>query len=70
MVLIPISLLPAKFGLSGLNSAVFIGLVGLGFLIQAAILYKKLDQRSASQLMFGSFLYLPLVLIAMVIDKL
>ncbi len=70
MVLIPISLLPAKFGMSGLSSAVFIGLVGLGFLIQAAILYKKMDQRSASQLMFGSFLYLPLVLIALVIDKL
>jgi len=69
IVLIPISLLPAKFGLSGMGSAIFIGLLGLGFLVQALLLYRKLDQKSASQLMFGSFAYLPLVLIALVIDK-
>lgn len=70
LILIPISLIPAKFGMTGLNSAIFIFLCGFGFLFQAIELYIKCDQKSAYRLMLASFLYLPLVLLALVIDKL
>jgi heme o synthase len=59
--LIPVSLLPQVFGLSNFISGVFVFLSGLFFLIQALTLFLRVDVASARKLMFGSFLYLPLV---------
>jgi len=59
--LIPVSLLPQVFGLANLVSGIFVFLFGLFFLLQAITLYLKMDLPSARRLMFGSFLYLPLV---------
>jgi len=59
--LIPVSLLPQVFGLANLVSGIFVFLFGLFFLLQAITLYLKMDLQSARRLMFGSFLYLPLV---------
>ncbi len=70
LLLIPISLLPAKMGLTGIYSAVIVGVCGLFFLYQSIHLYRKCTDKAASKLMFGSFLYLPVVLLALVIDKL
>lgn len=70
LFLIPISLLPAYFGLTGRNSAVIVTLSGLIFLAQTFYLMKKCDRRAALWTMFGSFLYLPVVQIALLVDKL
>ncbi len=59
--LIPVSLLPQIFGLANLISGLFVFLFGFFFLLQAITLYLKMDLQSARRLMFGSFLYLPLV---------
>jgi heme o synthase len=61
LFLIPVSLLPQIFGLANLVSGLFVFVFGLYFLLQAITLYLKMDLVSARRLMFGSFLYLPLV---------
>ncbi|MCH8904146.1 MAG: protoheme IX farnesyltransferase [Bacteroidetes bacterium] len=69
LLLIPISLLPAKFGYTGIYSAIILVAVGGFFLYQAINLYRKCDLKSARMLMLGSFVYLPVALIALVLDK-
>ena len=61
LFLIPVSLMPNIFGLSSWAAGMFTFLCGLFFLAQALTLYYKMDVPSARKLMFGSFLYLPLV---------
>ena len=70
LFLLPISLLPAKFGLTGINSAFVAVLCGSIFLAQTFLLMKNPSRRAARNIMFGSFLYLPIVQLSFVLDKL
>ena len=67
--LLPISLLPYMFGVTGQISAVIVGLTGVLFVMQAVRLHITGMDKAATQLMFGSFLYLPVVQIALILDK-
>lgn len=67
--LIPVGLMPYYFGMTGVISAVVISLAGLYFFYQSINLFKSCSIESARKLMFGSFIYLPIVLIALVCDK-
>jgi len=67
--LIPIAVMPCVFHLSGWISLSAILLVSFYFLYQAFKLYKNCDMASARSLMYGSFIYLPVVFIALVLDK-
>lgn len=67
--LIPVSLLPTFFGFTGVISAVVALIAGVIFLKQAFDLYRTLDSEEAKKLMFGSFVYLPVVQLAYLIDK-
>ncbi|MCX8491545.1 MAG: heme o synthase [Cyclobacteriaceae bacterium] len=69
MFLIPLGLLPAKFGITGLDSAIVASICGVVFFGQTFSLMKTGSQRSAKRIMFGSFLYLPIVQIAYLLDK-
>lgn len=75
LFLIPMGLLPAKMGITGINSAFIVTLMGALFLAQTLYLMKKCyagetDTRKAALLiMFGSFLYLPIVQISFLLDK-
>ncbi len=69
MFLIPLGLLPAKFGVTGLNSAIVATICGVAFLAQTFSLMKTGNRQSAMRIMFGSFLYLPIVQIAYLLDK-
>jgi heme o synthase len=69
MFLIPFGLLPAAFGITGLNSAVVATVCGVLFFSQTFSLMRSGDRRSALKIMFGSFLYLPIVQIAYLLDK-
>jgi protoheme IX farnesyltransferase len=68
--LIPIGLLPYIVGMSGIISAIIITIAGILFFMQSVRLLKTCSDEAAKKLMFGSFVYLPVVLIAMVLDKL
>ena len=70
MFLIPLGLLPAKFGMTGLDSAIVATVCGVLFFAQTFSLMKTGSRNSARRIMFGSFLYLPIVQIAYLLDKL
>jgi protoheme IX farnesyltransferase len=69
MFLIPLGLLPARFGITGLNSAIVATVCGIAFFAQTFSLMKTGNRQSALRIMFGSFLYLPIVQIAYLLDK-
>ncbi|MEQ9169099.1 MAG: heme o synthase [Fulvivirga sp.] len=69
LFLIPVGLLPAKFGITGLDSAIVVTVCGVLFLSQTFALMRTGTRQSALRIMFGSFLYLPIVQIAYLLDK-
>jgi heme o synthase len=69
LFLLPLGLLPAKFGITGIDSAIVATVCGILFLAQTFSLMKTGSRASAVRIMFGSFLYLPIVQIAYLLDK-
>ena len=69
LFLIPLGLLPATFGITGFNSAIAVTICGVLFLAQTFSLMRSGDRKSALKIMFASFLYLPIVQIAYLLDK-
>jgi protoheme IX farnesyltransferase len=70
LLLIPLSLLPFEFGISGKVYALVAVVCGVLFLMQTFYLMRTCTKKAAMSIMFGSFLYLPIVQIALVLDKL
>jgi len=68
--LLPLCWIPHYMGMTGINSAIVATICGTLFLAQTFYLIRKVDRRAALQLMFGSFIYLPVVQIAYLLDKL
>lgn len=76
LFMIPIAMLPcfktfgiAHEGLSGFITSIFILICGLIMLYPAFKLFKTLEDKWATKLMFASFIYLPLVLIALLVNQ-
>jgi protoheme IX farnesyltransferase len=69
LFLLPLGLLPTYFGLTGINSGIVATICGVLFLAQTFSLMKDCSRKSALKIMFGSFLYLPIVQIAYLLDK-
>ena len=69
LVLIPVSLVPAWLGMSGLISAFIVLICGLVFLAQSVFLIRQGSIEAARKLMFGSFFYLPIVQLAIYFDR-
>lgn len=69
LFLLPLGLLPTYFGLTGINSGIVATICGVLFLAQTFSLMKDCSRKSALRIMFGSFLYLPIVQIAYLLDK-
>jgi protoheme IX farnesyltransferase len=70
-VLIPISLLPTVFGLTGMIYLVGALILGVAFLIPTILMLRRgPNEKFAWRTFFASIAYLPLLLILMVIDKL
>ncbi len=69
ILLLPVSILPTFLNMGGYVLALVSLLAGILFLVQAIRLYKTCTIKSASKLMFGSFMYLPLIQLALLIDK-
>ena len=70
VLLIPIGVMPFVFGMSGLVSLVIVALANLAMLWQSVQLFRNMDVASARRVMFGSYIYLPVVLLALLADKL
>lgn len=69
VLLIPIGVLPFVFGMTGIVSVVIVALANLAMLWQAIQLFNNMDVASARKVMFGSYIYLPVVLLALLADK-
>ncbi|RRN77968.1 protoheme IX farnesyltransferase [Pseudoxanthomonas sp. SGD-10] len=61
LLLIPVSLLPVFYGFGGSIVAVVSVAMGLWLSWSSWLLFKNLDITSARKVMFGSFIYLPVV---------
>jgi protoheme IX farnesyltransferase len=70
LFLIPISLLPTIFGIVGWTAGIVSVILGVLFLLQSFYLIKVGTDKAAKQIMFGSFIYLPVVQIVLMLDKL
>lgn len=74
LFLIPISILPV-FGITGslqlsILASILIVILGIWFATKAIGLFKNVDDASAKKLMFASFIYLPLLQLIYIIDRL
>ncbi|OQA03086.1 MAG: Protoheme IX farnesyltransferase 1 [Bacteroidetes bacterium ADurb.Bin397] len=67
--LIPVGIIPYFFELSGVVSMIVLVVAGIYFTILAWKLYQNCSMEAARKLMFGSFIYLPVVQIIMMLDK-
>ncbi len=70
LTLIPLAAIPTLFGMTGWISALVAMLAGVLFLWPTLQLMRDPSRKTALRIMFGSFLYLPLVQIAYLLDKL
>jgi protoheme IX farnesyltransferase len=69
VILVPVSLAPMIYNVSGNLYAVGATLLGFGFVWQALKFSWALDRSRARQLFFYSIIYLPLLLLLMTFDK-
>ncbi len=69
LCLIVVSVLPYAYGFTGTISLAVSLIAGLIFLIQGIQLATDTSDKSARKLMFASFMYIPVVFIALVLDK-
>lgn len=69
LFLVPVGWLPYMLGMTGINSALVAMVGGILFLAQTFHLMRTCTDKAALQMMFGSLLYLPIVQIVYLIDK-
>lgn len=69
IVLVPLALVPRYMGMTGNIGMWIMILCGLMYFAATVVFYRNNDFKSAKRVMFASFIYLPVVLLAMVFDK-
>ena len=75
LVLVPVSLAPYFMGMC--EPRTIVGMIGIGLIVIANMfmigrciaLYRYMDARMARRVMFGSYMYLPVVLLALLMSK-
>ena len=69
LLMIPVGMLPYFFEMSGVVSMWILIGANLFMVIQCVRLYMNMDVKSARRVMFSSYIYLPVVLLALLADK-
>lgn len=70
LMLIPLAIMPRIVHLSGYIGMWISIAAGLLYFMASVVFYLKNDHKSAMRVMFSSFIYLPVVLLALLFDKL
>lgn len=70
LLILPAGLLPLYLGISGVISAAIVTVCGVYFLYRSVNFLKHQGRNTALRVMFASFIYLPVVQIALLVDKL
>jgi protoheme IX farnesyltransferase len=69
VLMVPVGILPYLFHISGQVSLWIVLACNLFMVIQCLRLYKDMDVKAARRVMFSSYIYLPIVLLALLGDK-
>jgi len=75
LLMVPVTLAPFFTGISttagtkGITALIFVILANIFMIVRSVILYNKMDVASARKVMFGSYLYLPVILLALLLAK-
>jgi protoheme IX farnesyltransferase len=69
LLLIPVGVLPYFVEMSGLVSLVLVTLTNLFMVWQSVRLYIEMERKAARRVMFSSYIYLPVVLLVLLADK-
>ena len=70
LILIPVGVLPYLAGMSGVVSFWIVLAANIWMVWLSVNLYRKMEVKAARGVMFGSYIYLPVVLLALLADKL
>jgi protoheme IX farnesyltransferase len=68
-LMIPVGLLPYLTGISGMTSLFILLFCNLGMVLVSVILFLRMDAKSARRVMFSSYFYLMIVLLALFADR-
>ena len=69
LLMIPVGMIPYYIGMSGFTSLVIVMLANLFLVMQCFRLYRSMDVKAARRVMFSSYIHLPVVLLALLVDK-
>ena len=69
LLLIPVGVIPYFLDMSGYISMIIVILANLFMVWRCVMLYRHMDVKAARKVMFGSYIYLPVVLLALLLDK-
>ena len=69
VLMIPIGVLPHYFGMTGNTSMWILIIANLFMVMQCIRLYITMDVKAARRVMFSSYIYLPIVYLALLWDK-
>lgn len=69
IILLPVAMLAHSSGLTGSIGMWVCILAGLVYFAASVVFYMKNDHKSARRVMFASFIYLPVIMIALLMDK-
>lgn len=69
LIMLPCGILPYYIGLTGIVSLWIVIACNLFMLVQCVRLYLLMDIKAARRVMFSSYIYLPIVLLALLADK-
>jgi protoheme IX farnesyltransferase len=69
LLLIPAGIIPYYLEISGIVSLVIVTIANLFLVIQCFRLYKEMEVKAARRVMFSSYIHLPVVLLALLMDK-
>jgi len=70
LLMVPVGMLPYRLGISGQVSMFIVLICNLFLVFQCVRLYIDMDVKAARRVMFSSYIYLPVVLLALLADKL
>ena len=69
LLLLPVGVLPYFTGMSGIISLVVVTIANLFMVGVCVRLYREMTVKAARRVMFGSYIYLPVVLLALLANK-
>ena len=69
VLMIPVGILPHYFNMAGNVSMIILLICNLFMVVQGVRLYNEMSVKAARRVMFSSYIYLPIVLLSLLADK-